>query len=124
MDNNKRGVVLLSALDHDGMTLPAGTEIDFGDDEFEGALVSAGVAKFGKGTVPNSVTPLQAMGAIELSGLKPVLDLVFTSNTRAAQMFSLATEVRRSSQIVGALAMAAGKSETEIDDLFRLAATL
>ena len=48
-NENKRGVVLLSALNHDGMTFPEGSEFDFGDDEFEVALVAAGVAQWAKG---------------------------------------------------------------------------
>lgn len=123
-NSNQKGVVLLSDLDHDGMTLPAGAEIDFGDDEFEAALVASGAARWGKGPVPASVTPLQAMNAIEKAGLAAALEAVFAANPRARQMFALATEVRRSSPIVAGLAQAAEKTEAEIDDLFRLAATL
>jgi hypothetical protein len=123
-NDNKRGVVLLGDLEHEGMLLKAGTEIDFGDDEFEAALVASGSASWGKGAVPEAVTPLQAMAAIEQVGLKPVFDAVMGSNPRAMQMFNLATEVKRSSQIVEGLRLAAGKSHNEIDDLFRQAATL
>jgi hypothetical protein len=123
-NDNRRGVVLLSDLDHDGMTLPVGTEMDFGDDEYEAALVAAGVAKWGKGAVPDAITPLQALAAIEKAGMKPVLDGVFAENPRAAVMFNLATEIRRSSPMVEALRVAADKTAGEIDDLFRAAVLL
>jgi hypothetical protein len=123
-NDNKRGVVLLSDLDLEGMLVKAGTEIDFGDDEYEGALVASGVARWGKGPVPESITPLQAMTAIERAGMKPVFDMVMAGNPRAMQMFTLATEVKRTSALVEGLRQAAGKTPGDIDDLFRLGATL
>lgn len=122
-NENKRGVVLLSNLDHDGMTFPQGTEFDFGDDEFEAALVAAGVAKWAKGPVPEAVTKAQLLEAIAHSGMRPVFDSVFADNPRHAQLFDLAIDVRRYAPVVADLATAAEKSEAEIDDLFRLAAT-
>jgi hypothetical protein len=123
-NDNKRGVILLQALEHDGMTLPVGFEMDFGDDEYEAALVGAGVARWGKGVVPETITPVQAITAIEMAGMKPAFDVVMASNPRASQMFTLATEVKRGSAIVEGLRQASGKTSGEIDDLFRLAATL
>jgi len=82
------------------------------------------VARWGKGPVPEAVTPLQALAAIEAAGMKPVFDAVMGANARASQMFNLATEVKRQSAIVEGLRQAAGKTSAEIDDLFRLAETL
>jgi hypothetical protein len=124
LNDNKRGVVLLSDLEHEGMTMPAGKEIDFGDDLFEASLVAAGIAEWGKGPVPDSITPLQAMTSIEMSEMAVAFGNVMSSNPRAQQMFSLATEIKRTSPIVEGLRLAAGKTAGEIDDLFRLAATL
>jgi hypothetical protein len=123
-NDNRRGVVLLSDLNHDGMTLPKGTELDLGDDELESALVAAGAARWGKGAMPDAITPLQALAAIEAAGMKPVFDAVMAQNPRAAQMFTLATEVKRGSAIVEGLRLASDKTAGEIDDLFRLAATM
>ena len=123
-DTNKRGIILLSDLEMDGLTIPSGSEIELGDDELESSLVGAGVAKWGKGVVPDAITPLQALAAIEAAGMKPAFDAVMAGNPRAAQMFTLASEIKRSSAIVEGLRGAAAKSAGEIDDLFRLAVTL
>jgi hypothetical protein len=124
MTDNQRGVVLLQALELDGMTIPAGTEIDLGGNELETSLVAAGIARWGKGPVPSTITPLQALTAIETAGMKEVFDAVMAANPRAALMFSLTSEVQRGSAIVEGLRIKAGKTTGEIDDLFRLAGTL
>ena len=123
-NGNTRGIILLSDLEMDGFTIPQGSEIELDDDELEASLVNAGVARWGKGAVPASVTPLQALAAIEAAGIKPVFDAVMGGNARAAMMFNLASEIKRESAIVEGLRQAADKSPAQIDDLFRLAATL
>lgn len=123
-NKNQRGIILLSALDHDGVTLPAGAEITFLDDDLEMALVAAGVARWGKGPVPDSVKPLQILAAIEQAGLKPVLDQIFAADPRAEMMFALASDVRRASPVIDGLRAAANLTVADIDDLFRAAANL
>ena len=70
------------------------------------------------------VTKAQFREALDHSGMTPFFDLLLTAGEQRAQIFELAIEVYRGASIVTELAFIAGKSEAEMDDLFRLAATL
>lgn len=74
--------------------------------------------------VPESVTPRQIRWALNASGLRATVEGAVTSadqDTRDAWEFS--NEVRRDNPLLTGLASALGMSTSQLDDLFRLAAS-
>lgn len=75
--------------------------------------------------VPKSVTPLQMRKALRQEGLKTSIDTYLAAQDEEVQeAWEYATEVDRDNDMIAACATALGKTTQEIDDLFRLAATL
>ncbi|WP_127076141.1 hypothetical protein [Rhodomicrobium lacus] len=74
--------------------------------------------------VPSSVTPLQLVRALRQAGLKEAFDEALAANSEASEDFALAREIERDDPMVATIATALGKSAVEVDDIFRLAATL
>lgn len=74
--------------------------------------------------VPQSVTPLQMRKALRQIGLKAAVDeYVALLDEEAREEWDFCSEIRRDHAVLNAGAAALGKSEAEVDDLFRLAAT-
>jgi hypothetical protein len=75
--------------------------------------------------VPASVTPFQAKAALLQAGLlDTVLAAVANSSPIAQLAWAEATEFRRTSPTVLALASALGLSESDLDDLFKAASRI
>jgi len=74
--------------------------------------------------VTQHVTPLQMRRALRATGLKATVDAALASQSEEVrEEWEYATEVQRTNPTLDALAHALGKTDAEIDDLFRLAAT-
>jgi len=75
--------------------------------------------------VPDSVSPLQARRALRNVGLlDTVNDIVAAADDDTRDAWEYTIEVRRDSPILSALAGQLGMTDEQIDDLFRVAATL
>ncbi|MBJ7543270.1 hypothetical protein [Rhodomicrobium udaipurense] len=74
--------------------------------------------------VPASVTPLQIVRALRQAGLKGAFDAALAVDAEAKEDFNLAREIERDDPLVASIATALGKTSAEVDDIFRLAATL
>lgn len=76
-------------------------------------------------TVPLAVSPLQARKALRHTGLKALVEgYVANLPEEAREEWEYAPEIRRDHAILNAGWEALGKTQSELDDLFRLAATL
>lgn len=74
--------------------------------------------------VPATVSPLQMRKALRQLDLKTSVDAyVATLDEEAREEWEYCTEVRRDHAVLNAGAAALGKTDAEVDDLFRLAAT-
>jgi hypothetical protein len=74
--------------------------------------------------VPAFVTPLQMRRALLQQGLlDDVEEFVQSADLEARMAWEYAVEIRRTDALIVHAASALGKTEAEIDDLFRLAAT-
>lgn len=75
--------------------------------------------------VPISVTPRQAQLALHAAGLLDDVEAAVDAADRPIQIaWRAATEYRRDDPVVAALGSAIGLSAAQVDDLFRVAATL
>lgn len=75
--------------------------------------------------VPKSVTPLQARRALRQAGLATfVQDLVATMDEETQEAWAYALEIRRDDAALSAAAAEMGMSDSDLDELFRLAATM
>jgi len=75
--------------------------------------------------VPFSVTPLQMRKALRASGLHAdVLAYVAGLNDEAQEAWEYATVIERGNPLIVAAAQSFGKTDEEIDAMFRLAASL
>lgn len=75
--------------------------------------------------VPGSVHPVQMRKALRQSGLKPVFDSWLASQDEDVQdTWEYSTVIHRNNPLIAAAATATNRTEKEIDDLFRLAASL
>lgn len=75
--------------------------------------------------VPLAVSPLQARKALRHVGLKAVVDAYVASlSDEEQEEWEYAPEIRRDHAVLNAGWEALGKTQPELDDLFRLAATL
>lgn len=75
--------------------------------------------------VPFSVTPLQMRKALRASGLHAdVLAYVAGINDEAQEAWEYATVIERGNPLIVAAAQSFGKTDEEIDAMFRLAASL
>ena len=75
--------------------------------------------------VPNSVSPLQIRKALRQIGIKSAVDAyVAMLDEEEQEAWEYCIEVYRNNPILIAGAAALNKTEADIDDLFRLAATL
>lgn len=74
--------------------------------------------------VPDSVSPRQIRRALNQLGLRATVDAAIAMLPQDARDdWDYALEVRRDWPLVASLAAGLGKTEAEIDDIFRLAAT-
>lgn len=75
--------------------------------------------------VPQSVTPRQFRIALLRSGIKPKdIDASLSSNEEALIEWQFAQEVKRDHPLVLGMAAQLGKSQSELDAIFTLAATI
>jgi len=75
--------------------------------------------------VPDSVSPLQARRALRNVGLlETVNDIVAAADDDTRDAWEYTIEVRRDSPILAELSTQLGMTSEQIDDLFRVAATL
>jgi hypothetical protein len=75
--------------------------------------------------VPKSISPLQARRALRATGLHTfVEDWLEAGDDETKEAWAYAVEIRRDDAIVAAAAQAMGLTESDLDDLFRLASTL
>ena len=75
--------------------------------------------------VPQIVSPLQMRLALNRMGLRTTLDdYIKTLDQDTQDAWEYATEILRSNSIIINVAQALGKTDEEVDDLFRLAASL
>lgn len=77
------------------------------------------------GPVPASLSPLQARKALRQAGLKAAVDAyVDTLSEEEQEEWEYAVEVHRSNATLNTGWALLGRSQSELDDLFRLGATL
>lgn len=75
--------------------------------------------------VPQEVSPLQMRRALRALGLKPAIDaFVASKGDEAQEAWDYAVAIRRDDPLVELARAALGKSQAELDDIFRLAATI
>lgn len=75
--------------------------------------------------VPSSVTPLQIRRALLQQGLlDDVQAFVEAADLETRMAWEYAVQIDRNNALIAACATALGKTDAEIDDLFRFAATL
>lgn len=75
--------------------------------------------------VPEHVSPLQIRKALRQQGLKSAIDqYVATLSEEAQEEWEYATQIERRHPLIVAAATLLNKTEAEVDDLFRLAASL
>lgn len=75
--------------------------------------------------IPQSVTPLQARKAINAAGLRSSIEAAVAASGQDAQdAWEYATVIERNNSIIASMAAGLGLTSTQIDDLFRTAATL
>lgn len=90
------------------------------------AILSGAVARLGD--VPPvilSVTPRQFRLALNATGMRQVIeDYVTAGSQDVRDTWEFATIIERNSPLIAAGAAELGQTETQIDDLFTLAATL
>lgn len=73
---------------------------------------------------PVQVTPLQVRRALNASGLRDQVEAALTAAPQDARdAWEFATEIRRDDATLNAMATALGLTTTQVDDLFRLAAS-
>lgn len=78
-------------------------------------------------TVPNSVTSVQALTALHNAGLLPTVEAAMndpSTDQAAVIAYKRATNFRRQSPFINALAPALGLTESQINDLFIAAAQI
>lgn len=74
---------------------------------------------------PVSVTPLQARRALRAAELLPAFAVALAAaDDETREAWEYATEIRRDNPLVADFADELGLTEEQVDDLFRLAATL
>lgn len=79
----------------------------------------------GPAAVPQSVTPLQMRKAIRHAGLKATVDqFLRETDEEIAEAWEYATTIERENPFVQTAITGLGMADEQIDDLFRLAATL
>lgn len=74
-------------------------------------------------TVPQSVTPLQARRALRQAGLLDQVNAAAASTPETKEAWEFARSVERNSVFVATLAAALGLTDSQVDELFRLAET-
>jgi hypothetical protein len=75
--------------------------------------------------VPASVTPLQIRRALRQVGLNDeVAAFVEASSPEVREAWEYAVQIDRNNELIAAAAASIGATDAEVDDLFRLAATL
>jgi hypothetical protein len=74
---------------------------------------------------PQVVSPLQMRKALRAEGLMPdVLAFLETQTEEVKEAWEYASEIHRDNELIGIAATALGLSSEQVDDLFRLAATM
>lgn len=86
----------------------------------------ARIAAFFPDEVPPSVTPLQMRKALRHVGLKPSVDAYIASlgDSEAVEEWEYALAIERGNPVLDNAATLLGMTSDQVDDLFRLAATL
>lgn len=75
--------------------------------------------------VPDSVTPRQIRLALNASGLRATVDNAVKSGSQDLKdWWEYSLGIERSNSLINAMAAQLGVSDSQLDDLFRLAATL
>jgi hypothetical protein len=92
-----------------------------------GGTYSNGV--FSSGTVmipvPESVTPLQIRRAIRQSGIKSQVDsIISTLDEETVESWEYANSIERNNSLIAMAQSLLGMTDSQVDDLFRLASTL
>jgi hypothetical protein len=91
----------------------------------DGTLVVLDASPVTPAPVPQSVTPLQARKALRASGLSDAVEAYIATQSAALQdEWEYAISVERDNPAIAAAGPALGLTDAQIDDLFRLAATL
>lgn len=97
----------------------------------DAALAEYGVERYepeaidGPPPVPKSVTPLQIRKALRQSGLKTLVDsYIETLDEEVIEEWEYALEIRRDNPTLAAAVASLGMTESQADDLFRLAGSL
>jgi len=76
-------------------------------------------------SVPKAVSPLQARKALRQAGMMSTITAALSAaDEETREAWEYATEIRRDNVLLSAVAAGAGMTDEQIDDLFRLAATL
>jgi hypothetical protein len=75
--------------------------------------------------VPTSVTPLQMRKALRAAGLKPAMDaMLATLPEEVVEEWEYALAIERQNPLLQGAAAQLGMTSAQVDDLFRLAATM
>lgn len=76
--------------------------------------------------VPESVSPLQIRRALRLTGLKDTIDAYINAvpDPDVKDAWEYAVEIRSDNPLIASAATALGKTQQDLEDLFRLASTL
>lgn len=75
--------------------------------------------------VPTSVAPLQMRRALRIAGYKPAADaFIATLDEEIVEAWEYANQIDRQNQLIDMAATGLGLTSEQVDDLFRLAATL
>lgn len=75
--------------------------------------------------VPNSVSPLQARKALRILGLMPsVKAFLANADEEIVEAWEFATAIDRDNAVLALAAQELGMNSDQVDDLFRMAATL
>ena len=91
----------------------------------EGVLLHGGEPVEIPAFVPESVSPLQARKALRQAGVLSLITAALESaSEETREAWEYATEIRRDNPFVCGVASSVGMTGEQIDDLFRLAATL
>jgi hypothetical protein len=119
----------IQSLRPDAQFVLRGSEIEWLDEvqtQPTQAEIEAEVARLqARADVPAHVSPLQMRRALRAAGLfDAVSSYVETMADEAREAWEYAVQIERGNALIAAAASVMGKTEAEVDDLFRLAATL
>lgn len=100
-------------------------ELDEGDEATLAAVLAEAQPIAPVVPVPQAVSPLQMRKALRATGLKAAVDQFVTgADDETREAYEYAIEYLRTDPLINGAAQMLGKSEAELDDLFRLAVSL